>query len=492
MPADMPLLLLFQADTSGTLSQATLRHEFPAIVIGIVLLAAGIAVGALFSIRWKFREFPLLYFAVFSSLYAARLLGEQAAIQSLFGLSSQFWSHWDWAITLVILIPFTLFVMDIVGERWRRLLLSLLCAQVTLAVCGEVADVLGRGFAAAQYANNVLVIVSFVVIFAIIAGTRFHGTLRREMFVLGAGYLVFALFVIHTNLVHLGLIRGRVVEPVGFLVFAVCLAYVAVHRSLGNEQELHSVRKELEIARQIQSSILPSNMPQIAGVTITARYVPMSAVAGDFYDFLVLDEKRVGILVADVTGHGVPAALIASMVKVAFAAQLANASEPDRVLTGLNQALCGKFEEHFVTAAYIFVDAGAGEIRYAGAGHPPLVGYSKSSGAVREISENGLFLGCIPDAPYSTARIPIAPGDRFVLCTDGVLECANRSQVEFGQERLKASLQTHAKASASQFSDGLLGELGRWAESPSGEGHSDDVTFVVVDLVGMAAQVERA
>jgi sigma-B regulation protein RsbU (phosphoserine phosphatase) len=492
MRADMPLLLLLEADTPGTLSQATLRHEFPAIAIGITLLAAGIAVGALFAIRWKFREFPLLYFAVFSSLYAARLLGEQAAIQSIFKLPLQFWSPWDWIITLVILIPFTLFVMDIVGERWRRLLLSLLYAQVTLAVSGEVADILGRGKNVAQYANNLLVIVSFIVVFAVIAATRFQGTLRREIMVLGTGYLVFALFVIHTNLVHLGLIGGRVVEPIGFVIFAGCLGYVAVHRSLGNEQELLSVRKELEIARQIQSSILPAQMPQIVGVDIAARYVPMSAVAGDFYDFLLVDDTHVGILVADVTGHGVPAALIASMVKVAFVAQRAHAAEPDRVLTGLNQALCGKFEEHFVTAAYIFVDADAGKIHYAGAGHPPLVAHSKSTGAAREISENGLFLGCIPDAPYASLEIPVATGDRFILCTDGVLECANRSQVEFGQERLKAFLETHAKSSAPDFSNVLLAELGRWAERVPGESHADDVTFVVIDFISAAANAARA
>src|SRR5947209_9916150 len=99
----------------------------------------------------------------------------------------------------------------------------------------------------------------------------------------------------------------------------------------------------------------------------------MSAVAGDFYDFLCVDEKRVGVLVADVTGHGVPAALIASMLKIAFAGQVDHAEDPARVLAGLNRALCGKFEEHFVTAAYVFVDLNTCVLRYAGAGHPPLL-----------------------------------------------------------------------------------------------------------------------
>jgi serine phosphatase RsbU (regulator of sigma subunit) len=107
------------------------------------------------------------------------------------------------------------------------------------------------------------------------------------------------------------------------------------------------------MAREIQLSILPQKLPKIHGLEIVARYIPMSSVAGDFYDFIVVDEKHVGILVADVSGHGLPGALIASMLQVALAAQSPHAFDPARVLAGLNRSLCGKFKHHFVTAAYI-------------------------------------------------------------------------------------------------------------------------------------------
>lgn len=478
------LPLLLQTQSMGLLPQETLRREFPSIVIGIVLLATGIAVSELFIIRWKSRELSLFYFGLFCSLYAVRLLEQQVVIQALFDRSADFWLHVDWAITRLIMIPFTLYVLDVFGKKWRPLLLSLLYAQIALATAGELADILNRGKGPAQIANDVLVIASFVVILAVIIGTQFQGALTRDLVVLTVGYLAFALFVLHTNLVNLGVVDGPTMESAGFLIFAGSLGYVSLHRSLANERELLSVRRELDIARQIQSSILPANMPQIAGINIAARHVPMSAVAGDFYDFLLVDDSRIGIIVADVTGHGVPAALIASMVKVAFAAQFAYAAEPDRVLNGLNQALCGKFEEHFVTAAYIFVDTKARVIRYAGAGHPPLLAHSKSSGEIREISQNGLFLGCAPDATYSSVEIPIAAGDRFILCTDGVLECANRAYVEFGPARLKSSLEQHINASVSEFSDALLADLSRWAERRLGESHADDITFAVVDFTG--------
>src|SRR5579864_477437 len=127
-------------------------------------------------------------------------------------------------------------------------------------------------------------------------------------------------------------------------------------------QQLLTIQKELETAREIQLSILPSEIPKIQGLDIAARYVPMTSVAGDFYDFIVVDEKNIGILVADVSGHGMPAALIASMLKIALAAQAAHAADPARVLQGLNETLCGKFQHHYVTAAYVFVDMDKGTL----------------------------------------------------------------------------------------------------------------------------------
>src|SRR5271163_791066 len=106
-------------------------------------------------------------------------------------------------------------------------------------------------------------------------------------------------------------------------------------------QQLAAMKSELETARRIQMSILPQQMPKIAGLDIAARYIPMTEVAGDFYDFIVVDEKRLGAFVGDVSGHGMPAALISSMLKIALAAQAPVASDPAKVMAGLNLALCG-------------------------------------------------------------------------------------------------------------------------------------------------------
>jgi len=247
-------------------------------------------------------------------------------------------------------------------------------------------------------------------------------------------------------------------------------------------KQLVEINTELEMARQIQLSILPSSTPKIAGIDIVARYIPMTSVAGDFYDFIVVDESRVGILIADVSGHGLPAALIASMLQVALTAQARHASEPAKVLAGLNQALCGRFQHNFVTAAYVYVDLDKSMISYAGAGHPPLLLWRKSRGAASQLLENGLVMGQFEEATYDSLQVPIEAGDRFVLYTDGILETSSPGQEEFGTERFMQFMQTNSKLKAGPFADALLLELARWLEQPPGEGHKDDISLLTVDF----------
>ena len=245
-------------------------------------------------------------------------------------------------------------------------------------------------------------------------------------------------------------------------------------------RQLLTVQNEMETARQIQLSILPREIPAIEGLDIAARYIPMTSVAGDFYDFILIDEKRIGILVADVSGHGMPAALISSMLKIALAAQTDCASDPARLLAGLNQALYGKFQGHFVTAAYVLVDTESQSLCYAGAGHPPLILRDSSVSETREFVENGLVLGFFPDARYTAIEIPFREGDWSVLYTDGMVETTNPSDEQFGIDRFKLFLQSNHDRSASQLVDGLLDELSHWSDTSSGREPEDDITLLAI------------
>jgi serine phosphatase RsbU (regulator of sigma subunit) len=259
---------------------------------------------------------------------------------------------------------------------------------------------------------------------------------------------------------------------------AVVAARVQTHLALRETREqlarqLAAIRDELETAHQIQLSILPRELPQIAGLDIAARYIPMSSVA-------------------DVSGHGMPAALIASMLKIALAAQSAHARDPAQVLSGLNQALCGKFQGHYVTAAYAVIDIDKRTVCYAGAGHPPLL-LRDHSGSARSILENGLFLGFFADATYSAVETPFCGGDRIVLYTDGITEMMNGAEEQFGDDRLKQLLESHADPSASRFIDSLLDSLAQWSGCAAGQDPDDDVTLLAIHFLesGETATYER-
>jgi sigma-B regulation protein RsbU (phosphoserine phosphatase) len=238
--------------------------------------------------------------------------------------------------------------------------------------------------------------------------------------------------------------------------------------------QLSEIQKELEVARRMQLSILPAEFPDSANFRVAARYVPMTSVAGDFYDFIVADDKQAGLLIADVSGHGVPAALIASMVKLAATSQRANAGDPARLLAGMNTALCGNTQDQFVTAAYIHLDAGSRTFRYSAAGHPAMLLLRR--GEVTEIVENGLILAAFDYATYAETTRPLEPGDRFLLYTDGVIEAANSQGDAFGQDALSSWLRQTSALAPAAAADQIVSAVRQWSAS-----QDDDLTVLICD-----------
>jgi len=247
-------------------------------------------------------------------------------------------------------------------------------------------------------------------------------------------------------------------------------------------EQLLALNTELEMARRIQLSILPHELPKLGGLDIAVRFHPMASVGGDFYDFINTDDKHLGILLADVSGHGLPSALIASMLQVALTAQVDHASEPGRVLAGLNKALCGKFTENFVTAAYIYVDIDKKLIRYAGAGHPPVVRCLGSDFKVDTILKNGIVLGMVDEATYEALELPLESGDRYVLYTDGIVEAANSNAELYGTDRLMHLVEEKHSLNTRQVAEAILNEITDWIGPSSIPVQQDDMTLLLFDF----------
>ena len=466
---------------AGAVSISEWRWAILALGICAILLAIGVIATGIFLFRKKNPDHTLLYFGIFAILYAVRMFMREQPLLSVFAIPPAVAGHLERVITFTIALPNLFLFLEIVEARWRPIIWWALGGQVVFASFAIVFDFLGTARREVDILNSLLVLASWILLTVFLFLLRPPGRLPRDLRVVAAGLGVLALFVLHANLTGLRLIPGRDLEPAGFLFFVCTLGYLVAHRIFAKEESLFAIQKELEIAEQIQASILPRDVPCRAGIEIAARYLPMSAVAGDFYDFLTFERNHLGILIADVTGHGVPAALIASMLKVAFASQSAHGEDPARVLSGLNQALCGKFEDHFVTAAYLYADLDAKIIRYAGAGHPPLLFSNHANGSARGIEQNGLFLGMFPEAAYSYLEMPFDRGDRYVLYTDGLPESKNAMGEEFGIARCLKVLEAHPGLRAAAFADQLLSRISSWTAEGSVRLQEDDMTLIVID-----------
>ena len=409
--------------------QQALRSDLPFVALATMAVAIGIAAVVLW--RLRSRDPLLLWLGILSALYGLRLFAANELLRIATGLGPDTLRQAVDVITYSIGIPFVLFFREWLGSRWRKAMTGLLWTEFAFAPLAIALGVIGGHRDLAMAANGVLVVAGTVV-GLLAAFWRFGRAPGAAVLNYTIGF--FLVSVVLTNLHFTG---GREIEPMGFLVLLFGLTYTAAQRAVGREEKLISVEQELETARRIQTSILPKRLPDLTGLRITARYEPMTAVAGDFYDFLQVDDRRVTILVADVSGHGVPAALIASMLKVAFAAQAHHARNPAEVLSGLNAALGGLIAGQFVTAACAFIDLEAQTVTYAGAGHPPTLLLRKGSDAVIELAENGLFLGPFPHARYANVSASFTPGDCLLLYTDGIIEATMPDAQPFGSDRLK-------------------------------------------------------
>ncbi len=442
------------------------RHDAPSLLFGAMIMAVGLVAVAFSEIRRK-HDPMLIYLALFAGLYGLRMW-----MQTGIFFMMQNWSFYprvSSAIDFLVPIPAFLF-LDAVGFLHRRLRNATYVLGVILGLLAVATLVVGPQTIFYQI-NAVLIIAGLTTLVLISMKRR---SVNRDDIVIRRGLLIFAAFIFWENFRSLLGISLPDIEPIGFVAFLGSLGYVAARQTLQRDLQLSEIQKELEVARRMQLSILPAGFPNSANFCVAVRYVPMTSVAGDFYDFIVAGDKQAGLLIADVSGHGVPAALIASMVKLAATSQRANAADPARLLAGMNAALCGNTQEQFVTAAYVHLDAGSRTFRYSAAGHPAML--LLRHGEVTEIVENGLILGAFDYATYTETTRPLERGDRFLLYTDGVIEAAKAQGDHFGQDALSAVLRQTAELPAAAASDQIVSAVQRWSAS-----QDDDLTVLICD-----------
>jgi two-component system, sensor histidine kinase ChiS len=237
------------------------------------------------------------------------------------------------------------------------------------------------------------------------------------------------------------------------------------------------LKYELNIAKNLQLSLLPKSNPNIQGMKIETCYIPMTYLAGDFFDYHIGRENQIGIIIADVTGHGVAAAMIASMFKTAFQVQRSIYQNPSDVMYNINQILFSN-EAHLITAAYVLIDLTKKLMKISSAGHPPMWIFREGSELIT-LKPPGRILGFDFESKYETIEFSLQSGDRIFLYTDGVTDVINKNEEIIGEENIYNLIKEHSKLPAGELSRRIMHYLNRW----SGKRElNDDISYIIIDI----------
>jgi sigma-B regulation protein RsbU (phosphoserine phosphatase) len=427
------------------------------------------------------RERILLWFGLFAAPYGLALVYRsilvpegnnwlellEVVVGKLIGLASS--------------IPALLLFQEFYGKGWRfsskwllwAYALALLSVLSLMAMRDHPKVIPSPGIA-------LVILVPLVLLIDRLAGYR-PPPIKGRLIIFG-GLLMFFLTFSYDHITNLRARDYRTMsEPFGFLVLTVCLGYVVSRRVAANEAEWIAMTDEMRAARKIQSAILPSSMPHVGNWSVAARYAPMTAVAGDFYGFPLVQTNSMAIIVADVMGHGVPAAIVASMVKVSVFAGAGRSEGPGEIVGNLNRTLCREAPGQLTTAVYVSLSQdGVG--RYCAAGHPPPFLWRRNAQRLEALDAAGLLLGIRNGEVYEESGFKFEEGDRLLLYSDGLTDAENGVGLSFGDTKLPNLLASWQSLPAEQFADELLREVLAWSTNASGAGQSDDITFVVADL----------
>jgi predicted ester cyclase len=241
-------------------------------------------------------------------------------------------------------------------------------------------------------------------------------------------------------------------------------------------RERERIEQELRVARRIQQSLLPEAIPELEGWRIAAYYGPAREVGGDFYDFLELEDGRLGLVVGDATGHGMPAALVMATTRGMLRAVVQSSESPGEVLARVNEALVADIPPStFVTCFYGVLDPKDGHLSYANAGHN--LPCRRHDGQAEELRARGMPLGLIPGMRYEEKETILASGDITLFYSDGLVEAHNPQREMFGFPRLRRLVAEH-DAEEGSLVDVLIDEL----RSFTGDGweQEDDITLVTL------------
>ena len=244
------------------------------------------------------------------------------------------------------------------------------------------------------------------------------------------------------------------------------------------EKAQAQLKAELEVARSLQLAILPAAFPARPGCEGAARMIPATTMGGDFYDYIELPDGQIGLVIADVSGHGVPAAFFMAVARTNLRELAVRHTDPGDCLAQTNDALCAQNPlDLFVTVFYCILDPKTGVLHYANGGHnPPYV--RRAAGPIESLNgAGGLVLGAMPGVRFPTHTVQLLRGDQLVLYTDGVTEAFNPTEELYGTERLVDEVRVHGSGTPAALVERICQSITNFAGTAP---QSDDITLTVL------------
>ena len=266
------------------------------------------------------------------------------------------------------------------------------------------------------------------------------------------------------------------------LLFFADVASVSIEKAMLHRQLLEKeiIDKQLQLAKDVQSRLLPNESPQIIGYDIAGVCMPAEEIGGDYYDFIRMPQEKLGIALADISGHGIASAMMMSAFRGMLRMHAHGRLEPAKIARIINRLL-PEFtgDSHFITAVYIVFNITTDVFTYVCCGHhPPLLLHS--DGSIKYLDMHGPALGIMRHINYPTEKLSIVPGDIMVLYTDGVVEITNPDGIEFGIERLNNVLQQSGDLPAAEMIKMIIRATQKFSMSLN---YADDFTLVIIKRV---------